>query len=225
MDVPAPARTRRRPERADVRVRVLDAARAEFAEVGYHRASLSTIAQEAGFSKGAVYSNFASKEDLFLALVGDELSVRADRLALATRRARTVEGTVTALARAIVAMVVDGWQQNVLFAEFRSSAMRDPQSAQTLGRIRSLLTDSVAARLTAQARAMDLRLAVPPRHAATLVLAMVNGLSLEQIGQDRPVVTSASVAVVLRSLFGLPPATHTMKPARRESSRGAAARG
>ncbi|WP_353987384.1 TetR/AcrR family transcriptional regulator [Ruicaihuangia caeni] len=38
-----------------------------FTRVGYHAASLDTIAAEAGFSKGAVYSNFANKAQLFLA--------------------------------------------------------------------------------------------------------------------------------------------------------------
>ena len=45
------------------------AARAVFAEVGYHAASLDQIARHAGFSKGAVYSNFEGKAALFLAVM------------------------------------------------------------------------------------------------------------------------------------------------------------
>src|ERR1022692_3114734 len=40
-----------------------------FAERGFHGATLDAVASAAGFSKGAVYSNFKNKEDLFLALL------------------------------------------------------------------------------------------------------------------------------------------------------------
>lgn len=51
------------------RQRLLDAAVEIFSRRGYHAASVDEIAGAAGFSKGAVYSNFASKEELFLALL------------------------------------------------------------------------------------------------------------------------------------------------------------
>jgi AcrR family transcriptional regulator len=50
---------------------LLDAAAAVFARDGYHGASLDDVAATAGFTKGAVYSNFKSKEDLFLAVLDD----------------------------------------------------------------------------------------------------------------------------------------------------------
>lgn len=195
---------RQRPERGDVRARVLTAARQVFLDMGYHRASLNTIAREAGFSKGAVYSNFASKEELFLALVSEELTERTEHLAAATRRARTIDGVVNALARALVAMVTDDWRENTLFAEFRAYAARDKESEEALGKVRDLLTGTVGERLAEQAHAHGLRLSVPPRHAATIVLALINGLSLEQIGHAKPAVSRTSVAVVLRSLFTIP---------------------
>ncbi len=53
---------------AQTRQRLLEAARAVFARDGYRGASVEAIAAEAGYSKGAVYSNFASKEDILLEL-------------------------------------------------------------------------------------------------------------------------------------------------------------
>jgi AcrR family transcriptional regulator len=50
---------------------LLDAAAIVFARDGFHGATLDDIAALAGFSKGAVYSNFKSKDDLFLALLDD----------------------------------------------------------------------------------------------------------------------------------------------------------
>lgn len=49
-----------------------------FSRDGYHATSLEGIANEAGFSKGAVYSNFAGKSDLFLALMDFNLEMLRD---------------------------------------------------------------------------------------------------------------------------------------------------
>jgi len=53
------------------RAHLLAAAAEVFAERGFHGATLDQIADAAGFSKGAVYSNFASKEELFIALIDE----------------------------------------------------------------------------------------------------------------------------------------------------------
>ncbi len=55
--------------RAQTRQYLLQAAAQVFAERGFHGASLDEVAAAAGFTKGAVYSNFKNKEDLFLALL------------------------------------------------------------------------------------------------------------------------------------------------------------
>lgn len=54
---------------ADVRERLISAAKAEFLRCGYQKASLRTIAQAAGVSTGSVYFFFGSKEELFYAVV------------------------------------------------------------------------------------------------------------------------------------------------------------
>jgi AcrR family transcriptional regulator len=56
-------------KRAQTVARLLEAANAVIAEKGFQRASLDEIAAQAGMTKGAIYSNFGSKEDLFLAVV------------------------------------------------------------------------------------------------------------------------------------------------------------
>ena len=71
---PAAPRTRAQRQQ-ETRAALLEAARAVFARDGFHGASLDTIATEAGFSKGAVYSNFASKGDLFLAVMDLDLGL------------------------------------------------------------------------------------------------------------------------------------------------------
>jgi AcrR family transcriptional regulator len=62
-------------KREETRARLLAAAAEVFAKKGYERASVDDIAQAAGFTKGAVYWNFTSKEELFLALVQEREAV------------------------------------------------------------------------------------------------------------------------------------------------------
>jgi AcrR family transcriptional regulator len=62
--------------KAATRVELLDAARRVFLERGYHGASLDLVAREAGYTKGAVYSAFAGKADLFLAVYDREMERR-----------------------------------------------------------------------------------------------------------------------------------------------------
>lgn len=85
-------RPRRRLTRAEAkeqtRAQLLKAAAGVFARKGFAGASVDEIAEEAGFSIGAIYSNFTSKEDLFLAL-------------LSTRRANAIERRMEALAAAV----------------------------------------------------------------------------------------------------------------------------
>src|SRR6202161_3600694 len=66
------------------------AARRVFLARGYHAATLEQIADEAGFSKGVVYSRFTSKADMFLALLEDRITERAAENA---RAAATLAGS------------------------------------------------------------------------------------------------------------------------------------
>src|SRR6476661_5579015 len=60
------------------RRRLVDAAEAIFARSGYHGSSVEEIAREAGATTGALYSNFAGKEELFLALFEERIAADLD---------------------------------------------------------------------------------------------------------------------------------------------------
>jgi AcrR family transcriptional regulator len=83
-----PAR-RRREKREEVRSRLVAAAVGVFFERGYEGASLERVAEAAGFSKGAVYSNFASKDELFFELVSARIDERLEAVRAATERRGT----------------------------------------------------------------------------------------------------------------------------------------
>jgi AcrR family transcriptional regulator len=65
----APDRLSRAESQARTRQALLDAAAAVFVERGLHRASVEAIAERAGYTRGAFYSNFSSKQELFAELL------------------------------------------------------------------------------------------------------------------------------------------------------------
>src|SRR3954454_11952758 len=71
--VPAAPRITRSERRAQTRAALLDAAAQVFVEKGFRGASVEAIAAEAGYTRGAFYSNFQSKEELFAELLQERV--------------------------------------------------------------------------------------------------------------------------------------------------------
>src|SRR5260370_42592031 len=82
------SRVRTRPTRDDTREKLFEAAARVFEEQGIGGASIEAIAATAGFTRGAFYSNFASKEELIIAMLEDhvEQSMRRCLELLATHK-------------------------------------------------------------------------------------------------------------------------------------------
>lgn len=95
------ARQQRHRALADVRRElVLDAARAAFFELGMEKTSIREVAQRAGYTPGAIYSYFASKEALYGALLGESLERLNQRVRAARRADQAAADTLRATARA-----------------------------------------------------------------------------------------------------------------------------
>jgi AcrR family transcriptional regulator len=117
--------------REETREQVLAAAARVFAKRGFHATSLDAIAEEAGFSRGAVYYNFADKEELFLELLDRRCAERAQDLREVF--ADTPDGDIAATSRqaqlaadhALDAMTGDP-EWRALYLEFLAHAARDP---------------------------------------------------------------------------------------------------
>lgn len=175
---PVPGRNPR-PTRAHVRRQLLDAARAVFAAKGYDGASVEEVAAHAGLTKGAVYSNFAGKDDLFLALAGEE--VRA-RIALVEELTDLPEST-TDWAKAVGAALTSAtmhdpaWQ--VLLTEFWLRAMRDDTAREQFAEYRRQLRRLTTVAIERLALRRGMKLPLPAEQLATVLFSLSNGLALE----------------------------------------------
>lgn len=70
----APQATRTRPTRDETRSRLFEAAAEVFEERGIGAASVEAIAEAAGFTRGAFYSNFSDKDDLIMSMLEDHVA-------------------------------------------------------------------------------------------------------------------------------------------------------
>lgn len=91
------SRARTRPTRDETRQRIFEAAAAVFESRGIGAASIEAIAEAAGFTRGAFYSNFASKDELIIAMLADHLERSAQHNMDLLARHRDPVGFVAAL--------------------------------------------------------------------------------------------------------------------------------
>jgi AcrR family transcriptional regulator len=116
-------RISRAEKKAATRERLLKSAERIAAREGFARLSLDRVAEAAGLTKGAIYSNFESKEDLLLQ-VADRLTVglKANDEVLA---ATDFKDLVKRLAEALIGFVGDHSREATLALEFMAFALRD----------------------------------------------------------------------------------------------------
>jgi AcrR family transcriptional regulator len=108
---------------------LVDAAERLFSGQGFHATSLDAVAAEAGFTKGAVYSNFDSKEDLFFAVYERRVDRRVEQREAAVADAQTsVEALEGLLPGAGRPPADDGWL--AVFFEFWAHVLRHPELRQ-----------------------------------------------------------------------------------------------
>src|ERR1700712_4834016 len=91
------SRVRTRPTRDDTRDKLFEAAARVFEEQGIGGASIETLAAAAGFSRGAFYSNFKSKDELIIAMLEDHLEQTIRRLHELRARHKTLPAFIEAL--------------------------------------------------------------------------------------------------------------------------------
>src|SRR5436190_20882359 len=157
----AVGRLTREQSKANTRERLLGAARSVFARSGFHGASVEEIASRAGFSTGALYSNFDGKEDLFLALMEKEIEEHAREIARAVGSRPTVAERATGGARQWMTMIEREPELLLLFMEFWAYGVRDeqvrPKVAERFAHVRQMITTLIAD----GAREFDLELELP----------------------------------------------------------------
>ncbi|MDY6999120.1 MAG: TetR/AcrR family transcriptional regulator [Actinomycetota bacterium] len=203
-----PRRLTRAEARAQTRERLLDAAADIFARKGYGAASVEQVAEAAGFSVGAVYSNFSGKEQLFSELMAERAAGRVDAIVEAMQTARAQGGDpLGALGRMLIAAADKDIEAAALQTEFWLHAVRNPDTMAILARG----TDRTLARLRDVVAGLldDHRIddSVTPESFAVVVLALYQGLVRQRRTDPARVSEELFGQVLSWQLAGMPKAT------------------
>ena len=188
----------REERRVRTREELVDAADRLFTANGFHTTTVDAIAADAGYTKGAVYSNFASKEDLFFAVY----ERRVDAAVRTSERLLADLGTSDAIDRAAADGASrkgrdDGWL--AVFFEFWSHVLRHPELRDRFARVHARNQAPFAAALKRDGLAPT-GTDVAPDELVVAAMAMDVGLALERLVRPDAVDVTLSSRMARRVL-------------------------
>jgi AcrR family transcriptional regulator len=193
-----------RAEGRAARDELLSASLRVFARRGYRDAGVDEIAAEAGYSKGALYWHFSSKEELLMALLEERVDAPLrDRVALLAsapvERDMSVEAT-----RAFAQQLDEEREAMLLEREYWSLAIRDPDLRARYAERQAELRDALASGLEARARHLGSpELTMSGEDVARIVMSIIGGLAVDELvepGSVRPELLGEALALVYAGL-------------------------
>jgi AcrR family transcriptional regulator len=180
--MPAARRLTRPEQQAQTRARLIEAAAKVFGRRGFQAASVEEIAEQAGYSHGAVYSNFDGKGELFLAVFEEYMAERVRELAQ-TQAALPDDASLEARARALA----DQWMDRLardreslsLHVEFIAHADRDPELAKRFASRSAAMRQALSRYIVQYQQEAGAELAMPADDLALVLRALGIGLAVE----------------------------------------------
>lgn len=190
------ARLTRAETQARNRRLLLRTARELFLRDGYQVTSIAAVADEAGFSTGAVYSNFGTKAEMALHVLGEIQTERMDELEEILAGSFTLEGTLPGLRAWAEESIDSGWPR--LELEFALEARADQELVGVEAARHRAIVDRVAVAIDRHLRATGLAVTVPARALAEGAFNLAIGLAIRRMVDPK-----VSVDVLLDLLGGL----------------------
>ena len=168
-------------KKAETRRRLLQAATVVFARRGFGAASLDEVAEEAGLTKGAVYSNFANKEDLVFAVLDDNFERRLHDIVDRVDPDASLEQQIHSAGRMLMARNQEEEWLLPLSFEFLTYAARNPEfrARYHAGHREALRVMAETIRENSTERGIPTPL--PPEQFAVVSNALAVGLEIEKL--------------------------------------------
>lgn len=194
-----PSRLSRAEQQARTRERLLASAESVFSRLGYDGSSVDLIAEEAGFSKGAVYSNFENKEALFLELLRRHMERDMEGLA------ETVQVAPDQLPELLGAWLHSVYVQSdcpLLVTELQLHARRSPAFAQQYYALQQRQNSALADVLGQYCSVTGCRSEIGLTDLAAALMALAHGLGLQKpaAGADAPNEVGRIIGQLLKAL-------------------------
>jgi AcrR family transcriptional regulator len=192
----------RRPgeKKAETRRRLLEAATVVFARRGFAAASLDEVAEEAGLTKGAVYSNFENKEDLVFAVLEDNFERRLHDIVDRVDMDASIEEQLHSAGRMLMARNREEEWLLPLSFEFLTYAARHPEFRTRYDAAHRESLQVMAETIRDNAVERGIPTPLPPERFAIVINALAIGLEIEK-HHNPDAVTDDLFATVLSLLF------------------------
>jgi AcrR family transcriptional regulator len=183
------------------RRKLLQAALRVFSRDGFERSRLEDIASEAGHTRGAFYANFATKEDLFIALLEQQAGKRIAKISAAFEAKADPEAQVCAMRDFYLSRAKDR-QWTMLTLEFKLYALRHSKQRAQLAAAHQRIRDSFHVELMSRIRPAHKLDAEGQKHAKVLLEVIWSGLVLEH-AYDPKRISAEEVTMLLGQMFDL----------------------
>jgi AcrR family transcriptional regulator len=174
-------RLTRAERKQQTRAELLAAAHRVFLRDGFHGASLTEIAAEAGYTFGAVYSNFQNKDDLFLAVLDAESQRRVPLLVDLLLDAPSLEAGLRATAREYAQYAQQHPDWTAVYVEFWTHASRQPELRRQVAERHERLLDTATGLVEEFARRWRVEFTIPAREVVRGTYALSRGMGLERL--------------------------------------------
>ena len=181
------------------RRRLLAAAERTFARDGFEAARLEDIARSAGYTRGAFYAHFRSKEEIFFALLEDWVGARIDEVNALLAKSESPAKRLRAV-RQHYAQIARDRRLALLALEFKLFAIRHPEAHARLRARQRRIRRSAGDLLLRIAASTKRSLPVASTGAAAALGALANGLLLENL-VDNATLTEGDVRYLLGVFF------------------------
>ncbi len=176
-----PTRLTRSERKERTREELVAAARRVFLRRGFHAASLEEIAEEAGYTKGAVYSSFESKDELFLAVLDAHFDQRAHAYTDVVLDEERLEASYRAVARFMVAAEEREPEWTPLLLEFWTHASRREPLRLAVVERRERFLDVIAGLIEELASRHGVGYQIPAKEVVRGSAALARGMALERL--------------------------------------------
>jgi len=188
--------------RQATRDRVLEAASEVFAERGFHGATVEDICERAGFTRGAFYSNFSSKDDLVVELSRRHSEALVDRIRRASKRERASADEV--LSDVFAALADDSRERwLVLTTEFTLHAIRDAGARRTWAAQQRRVRDELVSVVDEAVSRQGLTLPIPTDLFVRAAIALAQGSMTQRLVEPRALAVGELERTVLPILLGV----------------------
>ncbi len=177
----AAKRMTRAEKQASTREALLEAAADAFTRVGYEAATVDGITEAAGFSRGAFYSNFESKDELFLTLIESRIQTSLIDIAAAFQQGATAGDRIRSGGQFLDSLVAKDRQWCLLYMEFWARAVRDPKLRRRFAQQYETWRTGIAELIETQSRELGIDLDAPSRELASALIALFEGHVLQRL--------------------------------------------